>query len=73
VSAQLVIGTEPRAVDALAARVLAAIDQLNDPIERGRFWTDLQAAVETPTHRRCLALLVLLAALDRAHASAPKR
>ncbi len=71
-SAEIAIGTVPSAEAALLARVLVAIDATNSPLERAIFRGDLTALVaEVPPERRALALLMLLAQIDRAHGDLP--
>ena len=66
------IGTVPAAQDGLLARLLAGIDQLNHPLERATFKGDLAELLdETPVERQPLALLMLLAQVERAHGDMP--
>ena len=65
---EIAIGTAPTAEGAMLARVLLAIDATNSPLERAMFRGDLaELMAETPLERRPLALLMLLAQVDRAH------
>ena len=66
--AHVTIGREPSTEGAMLARVLVAIDATNSPLERAMFKGDLAELLdETPPERRALALLMLLAQIDRAH------
>ena len=65
-SAEVSIGTTPSAEDALLARLLVAIDATCSPLDRAIFRGDLaELLVDTPVERRPLALLMLLARVDR--------
>ena len=67
-SAEIAIGTVPSAEGAMLARVLVAIDATSNPLERAIFRGELaELMAETPLERRALALLMLLAEIDRAH------
>jgi hypothetical protein len=62
----------PAAQDGLLARLLAGIDQLNNPLDRATFKGDLAELLdETPVERQPLALLMLLAQVERAHGDMP--
>lgn len=66
------IGAVPAAQDGLLARLLTGIDQLASPLERATFKGDLtELLIETPTERHLLALLMLLAQVERAHGDMP--
>ena len=66
-SAEIRIGAVPSAEGAMLARVLVAIDATSSPLERAIFRGDLAELIaETPIERRPLALLMLLARIDRA-------
>ena len=66
-SRQITIGTVPSTEGAMLARVLVAIDATSSPLERAIFRGDLAELIaETPIERRPLALLMLLARIDRA-------
>ena len=70
--AHITIGREPTAEGAMLARVLVAIDATNSPLERAMYRGDLaELLAETPVERRPLALLMLLAQIDRAHGELP--
>ena len=69
---EITIGTTPSAEGAMLARVLLAIDATNHPLERAIFRGDLaELLADTPVERRALALLLLLAQIDRAHGDLP--
>ena len=69
---EITIGPVPSAEGAMLARVLVAIDATNSPLERAIFRSDLAELIaETPVERRSLALLMLLARIDRAHGDLP--
>jgi hypothetical protein len=71
-SAELSIGTTPSAEGALLARLLVAIDATSSPLERAIFRGDLAELIaDTPLERRPLALLMLLARVDRALGDLP--
>lgn len=71
-SAELSIGTTPSAEGALLARLLVAIDATSSPLERAIFRGDLaELFADTPVERRPLALLMLLARVDRALGDLP--
>jgi hypothetical protein len=71
-SVEIAIGTVPSAEGALLARVLVAIDATGNPLERAIFRGELAGLMaETPLERRALALLMLLADIDRAHRDLP--
>ena len=71
-SVQIEIGTVPSAEGALLARVLVAIDATNSPLERAIFRGDLAELIaEVSPERRALALLMLLARIDRAQGDLP--
>ena len=61
------VKAEPSAEGAMLARVLCAIGQVANPLERAVYRGDLaELWAETPVERRPLALLMLLAAIERA-------
>ena len=69
---EITIGTTPSAEGAMLARVLVAIDATNNPLERAIFRGELAGLIaETPLERRALALLMLLAQIDRARGDLP--
>ena len=71
-SALLKIEATPSAEGAMLARVLVAIDATSNPLERAMFKGDLvELLAETPFERRALALLLLLAQIDRARGDLP--
>ena len=71
-SAEISIGTTPSAEGALLARLLVAIDATSSPLERAIFRGDLaELFADTPVERRPLALLMLLARIDRALGDLP--
>ena len=71
-SAEIRIEAAPSAEGAMLARVLVAIDATNHPLERAMFKGDLaELLADTPPERRALALLLLLAQIDRAHGDLP--
>ena len=71
-SRQITIGTVPSTEGAMLARVLVAIDATSHPLERAMFKGDLAELLdETPHERRPLALLLLLAQIDRARGDLP--
>ena len=69
---EIAIGTVPSAEGAMLARVLVAIDATSNPLERAIFRGELaELLAETPAERRALALLMLLAEIDRARRDLP--
>ena len=71
-TSEIAIGTVPSAEGAMLARVLIAIDATSHPLERAIFRGELAALLaETPAERRALALLMLLAEIDRALGDLP--
>jgi hypothetical protein len=71
-SAEIAIGSVPSAEGGMLARVLVAIDATCSPLERAMLKGDLaELMAETPAERRALALLMLLAQIDRAHGDLP--
>jgi hypothetical protein len=65
---EIAIGTVSSAEGAMLARVLVAIDATSHPLERAIFRGELaEVMAETPRERHALALLMLLARIDRAH------
>jgi hypothetical protein len=71
-SAEISIGPTPSAEGALLARLLVAIDATSSPLERALFRGDLaELFADTPVERRPLALLMLLARVDRALGDLP--
>jgi hypothetical protein len=71
-SAEISIGTTASAEGALLARLLVAIDATSSPLERAIFRGDLAELIaDTPLERRPLALLMLLARIDRALGDLP--
>jgi hypothetical protein len=71
-SGEITIKSVPSAEGAMVARVLVAIDATSNPLERAMFKGDLaELMAETPRERRALALLMLLAQIDRAHGDMP--
>ena len=68
----ITIGARPSAEGSLLARLVVAIDQIASPLQRAVFRGDLaELLVEAPPERRALALLMLLAEVDRALAELP--
>ena len=71
-TSEIAIGTVPSTEGAMLARVLVAIDATSSPLERAIFRGDLAELIaETPIERRPLALLMLLARIDRARGDLP--
>jgi hypothetical protein len=71
-SREITIGTAPSTEGAMLARVLVAIDAISSPLDRAIFRGDLaELMAETPIERRPLALLMLLARIDRALGDLP--
>jgi hypothetical protein len=71
-SAEVAIGAVPSAEGSMLARVLVAIDATSNPLERAIFRGELaELMAETPIERRALALLMLLAQIDRARGDLP--
>ena len=65
-SRYVTVSAIPSAEGGLLARAIVAIDQVACPLARATFRGDLaELLYETPPERRALALLLLLAAVDR--------
>ena len=65
-SGYAVISSTPSAEGGLLARAVVAIDKVANPLARAVFRGDLaEMLAEAPPERRALALLLLLAEVDR--------